>query len=489
MMNTSRLLLLIAATLFALGSDAALRSVTPDPYGGNTNCWQVKRHAEKLAEARRNPPAVVFIGDSITHGWESAGKDVWNRLLAGQPYRAINLGFNADRTEHVLWRLTEGGELDGYEAKCVLLMIGTNNSGHFMFAQEPPIDTILGIREILKVIRAKQPKAKIVLTAIFPRDNDDRGERCDERNRIVNKEIAKFADGKTIFWCDFREQFLTPDGRLPRELFPDLLHPDAFGYELWFAAVKPYLDHALSDGAIPSPGNRYAPFVRPETVRNREPATVYPVTRFSPGKLDGWWIDRLLEKRTQIAAAGGEIDVVLFGDSITHNWERSKHGGASLAELRKTYTVLDIGYSGDRTQHLVWRGLNGELDGYRAKAIVLMIGTNNGKDGAEDVALGVRKVLDVIAAKQPEATVILHPIFPRGKANDKLRAKNDRTNAIIRGYADGKRVIWCDFNAKLVDAKGDTKWIMGDRLHPNADGYSNAWLPAIAPLLKAACGK
>ena len=196
----------------------------------------------------------------------------------------------------------------------------------------------------------------------------------------------------------------------------------------------------------------------------------------------------MLQKRNQIVASKGEIDLVFFGDSITHNWEGA--GKAKLAELSKTYSILDIGYGGDQTQHLVWRGLNGELDGYKAKCIMLMIGTNNARSyKPEDVAKGIRRILDVIAEKQPQAKVLLLPIFMRGEGpGNKLRCNNEAVNAIIKGYADGDKVIWVDFNAKWLDKNGDTKWIMPDRLHPNAAGYQ-IWTDAVLPYFKSICGK
>ena len=205
-------------------------------------------------------------------------------------------------------------------------------------------------------------------------------------------------------------------------------------------------------------------------------------------KRGDWWSDRLLQKRNQIVAARGEIDLVFFGDSITHNWERSGKGW--LAKLSETYSILDIGYGGDRTQHLVWRGENGELDGYKAKCIMLMIGTNNSRsDKPEDVAKGIRRILDVIAKKQPQAKTLLLPIFPRGDGPEhRLRKSNEQVNAIIKGYADGDKVIWVDFNAKWLDKNGDTKWIMPDRLHPNAAGYQ-IWTDAVLPYFKSICGK
>ena len=482
-------LMFTLATLSAFVSLGEIRALKHDMYGGNAKAWQVARHNEKMNVVTNGGAKVVFIGDSITHFWETNGKAQLAKYFDDGDRKMLDLGISADRTEHVLWRLNEGSELDGYEAKCILLMIGTNNSGHFPFAKEPPADTILGIREILRTIRAKQPTATVVLTAIFPRGRDP-NDSYRHRNEAVNKEIKKFADGQHVFWCDFNEQFLTPEGFLTPELFPDRLHPNAAGYEIWAAAVKPYVDYALSDGRLPLPANRYAPCVRKEYVRIDEPITAYPVSRIRTEGYgaEDWWLDRLMANRNQISDSKGDVDLVFFGDSITHNWERKVP--ELEAELRKTYTLLNLGYSGDRTENLLWRGRNGELDGYKAKCVMLMIGTNNCNDRAPDVAAGIKKILALIAEKQPQAKTLLLPIFPRGaSATDKNRVKNEEVNAIVKGYADGEKVIWVDFNAKFLDAKGDTEWIMPDRLHPNTAGYREIWLPAVRPYFRDICGK
>lgn len=491
-MNRAELFTAACAAFASLSGFADIRAITPDPWGGNPQGWQMKRHDEKMGVVTNGGAKVVFIGDSITHNWESNGKAQQAKYFAEGDWKMLDLGTGADRTEHVIWRLTEGKELDGYEAKCILLMIGTNNSGHFPIEKEPPVDTILGIRKILNIITEKQPKATVVLTAIFPRGKDT-NDGYRRRNEIVNKEIAKFADGQRIFWCDFNDQFLTPDGELSPEIFPDLLHPNALGYEIWFSAVKPYIDYALSEGKLPKPANRYAPFVRKGKFRTTEAIAQYPETRIRNegyGAKD-WWLDRLLRNRNEIADSKGEIDLVFFGDSITHNWE--SQGRESLGELRKTYSVLNIGYSGDKTENLVWRGENGELDGYKAKCVMLMIGTNNTwhrNDKPEAIAAGIRKVLDVIAKKQPQAKVLLLPIFPFGSSpQDAKRVNNEKVNAIIKGFADGKSVIWVDFGKKFLDEKGDNvKW-MPDHCHPNAAGYREIWLPSVLPYFKEIVGK
>ncbi len=475
----------VAVVLAAGTAFGAIRAVTPADRNG-------PRHVAKMAEVAKGGAKVVFIGDSITHGWEGRGKEQLKKYFSEGDWKMLNLGTGGDRTEHVLWRL-DHGELDGYEAKCVLLMIGTNNTGHFKkFSDEPPMDTILGIREILKKIRAKQPKAVVVLTAIFPRGANE-NDPFRVRNDVVNREIQKYCDGKTVFWCDFSDRFLDEKGDT-KWIMPDRLHPGAQGYEIWYEEVKPYIEYALSDGRKERPKNRLSKVKTAfEKTNAAYLATEIPATPIEMKHNRGdWWSARMLQKRNQIVDSKGEIDLVFFGDSITHGWEGS--GKAWLAELSKTYSILNIGYGGDHTQNLVWRGLNGELDGYKAKCIMLMIGTNNcGRETAydkpEDVVKGIRRILDVIAEKQPQAKTLLLPIFVRGNGPDHPgRKRNDAANAAIKAFADGDKVIWVDFNAKYLDKKGDTKWIMPDRLHPNAKGYK-IWTDAVLPHFKAICGK
>jgi len=213
------------------------------------------------------------------------------------------------------------------------------------------------------------------------------------------------------------------------------------------------------------------------------PATTVPHPRFKTySKPRGglWWKPRHEAKLAEIASGGGAYDLVLLGDSITHYWEDKPYAAGSWAALTNAYRTLNLGFAGDRTANVLWRIDNGELDGYRAKRIVLMIGTNNNTfDTTQpwETALGVRAVLGRIRTKQPQAQVVLTAIFPRGRGADDAhhgaaRRRNDETNAILRGFADGKTVVWMDFNAKLTGPNGGTTPEMfPDRIHPSETGY------------------
>ncbi len=207
---------------------------------------------------------------------------------------------------------------------------------------------------------------------------------------------------------------------------------------------------------------------------------------------DYWWANRFLSRHTCVEAVKGKaVDVVMLGDSIIHFWEW-KHP-QSWKAFTAGKTALNLGYGGDRTQHVIWRIQHGELDGYTAKNIVLMIGTNNNSSSTTDpanVAKGVEKIVALIRAKQPNANLILHPIFPRGRSaavanHAAARARNEKTNRLLADFAkrDG-RLVWVDFNAQLVDATG---WvpaaIMADQIHPTDAGYA-IWMKALAPHLK-----
>jgi lysophospholipase L1-like esterase len=125
------------------------------------------------------------------------------------------------------------------------------------------------------------------------------------------------------------------------------------------------------------------------------------------------------------------------------------------------------------------------MDGYRPRFVSLMIGTNNDDDPPEDRAEGIRAILAKMARRLPDATILLHPIFPRGAApDDPCRVSRERTNAVIRRFADGGRVVWLDFNARFLQPDGTlSAAMMPDFLHPLEEGY-RMWAEELRPFLR-----
>ncbi len=197
--------------------------------------WWMKRNQEKTQECRGTPNCrLLFLGDSITHGFDGKGKAVWESHFA--QHKAINLGFSGDRTEHLLWRIKYGA-FEKIKPAAAVMMIGTNNTGHL---QCPAEETALGVKACIDELRAQLPGTKILLMAIFPRGK----EASDPLRRIndkVNAIIKGYADGVTIHFMDINRVFLDEDGVLPKEIMPDMLHPDTEGYERWAAAIAPKL--------------------------------------------------------------------------------------------------------------------------------------------------------------------------------------------------------------------------------------------------------
>lgn len=203
------------------------------------------RQSQVLQRAKDAPGDydVEFIGDSITQGWEGAGKNVWAEL--GAKYKIINFGVSGDRTEHVLWRF-EQGQLDGIKAKVAVVMIGTNNSNKNKDGTDAYTDTDIleGVTAIVNEIR-RQPDTKIILLGIFPRGKTF----CAQRGRLleINQALAKLDDGKNIVYLDFGSQLIEKDGSISKGIMPDALHPNEAGYKIWAAAMEPKLKELLGN--------------------------------------------------------------------------------------------------------------------------------------------------------------------------------------------------------------------------------------------------
>jgi len=193
--------------------------------------------------------------------------------------------------------------------------------------------------------------------------------------------------------------------------------------------------------------------------------------------------ESFLKRRTE-----GPIDVLFMGDSITEGW--SGRGKAVWEKYYVPMNAVAFGISGDRTQHVLWRIDNGELDGISPKALVLLIGTNNIGYPAEDILRGDTKIVQEIRAKLPQTKVLIIGIFPRGAdPNDPLvaamREKIATVNKGLAALSDGNMTRFLDLGDKFLTPDGKiTKQYMYDNvaLHPNEAGYE-LWAEAMNPVL------
>jgi acetyl esterase/lipase/lysophospholipase L1-like esterase len=219
--------------------------------------------------------------------------------------------------------------------------------------------------------------------------------------------------------------------------------------------------------------------VIPVAVSAAPPSTTVPEQRLTPE----WRAERHVEKVAQ--AKAGDIDLVMIGDSITHNWEKQK----TYNERFAPYNTLNLGVGGDRTQNVLWRLQNGEIDGISPKLVTLMIGTNNsGRDSAPDIAIGIKTVVAELRQRLPEAKIVVLSVFPRNHPRTKGDFEQVKAiNKLLPAIADNQHVFHVDINQNFLDAKGQLRpeLFCKDRLHLASAGY-DVWYQALQPILKEA---
>ena len=240
-MNTHML-----ASVFVLSAAVALAAPTEEfeacrPATRFTSApWWTSRLAEtrgRILNKKGECYDLVMVGDSITHRWENKanGASVYPKLQ--KKYKVLNLGNGGDRTQNVIWRFENNGELDDYTAKVFAVMIGVNNGGR------EPEGTVAGVKKIVGMIRAKHPESKIVLLAILPHGKDPKASVSQAK---INPQLKAYAEESGCTWLDMGEKFLDEKGEIrPGLMMPDNLHPIAAGYEIWMEEMCPVVDGLL----------------------------------------------------------------------------------------------------------------------------------------------------------------------------------------------------------------------------------------------------
>ncbi|MEP6618400.1 MAG: GDSL-type esterase/lipase family protein [bacterium] len=204
-------------------------------------------HQQLLEKRSKGKIDVYFEGNSITRRWGAtdypANLANWNANFLG--WNAADFGWGADKIENMLWRV-ENGELDGVNPKVIVILAGTNNVGAWPGDEAKVTDITRGLKALIDLCRAKAPGATIIVTAIFPRN--DNMAVVPEINRI-NENLARFADGRKIRYVNVNDRLADKDGVLYEGMTVDKLHPTVKGYQIWADALKPIFTELLGPPA------------------------------------------------------------------------------------------------------------------------------------------------------------------------------------------------------------------------------------------------
>ena len=223
-------------------------------------------HEQLLAKAKAGRIDVYFLGDSITRRWGCTDPQYapmlenWKTNFYG--WNAANFGWGADGIQNMLWRI-QNGELDGVNPKVIVILAGTNNVGSKPGGDEKVAEILKGFHALLETCQQKAPGAKIILTAIFPRN--DNLQVLPEINQI-NSQLAKLADDQQIFYLNVNDRLADNSGILLEGMSADKLHLTVQGYQVWADGLTPLLtkflgppaqtDHAPPPTGDPSLANR-----------------------------------------------------------------------------------------------------------------------------------------------------------------------------------------------------------------------------------------
>jgi len=238
----TRLLCATTALLLSALATADTLSTMPLPRGVSYEWMSLSRwfemHAEDIALAEAGEAPLVFIGDSITEGWEHAGAEQWQKHFL--PRGAVDFGIGGDITGNLLWRL-DNGAASNLDPRAVVLLIGINNN---WFTEDPPATIADGIEAVVDKLQAVYANADILLLGVFPA-----GEMPDDPQRAavaaINRDIQPLGERERVTYLDIGRKFLQDDGRIAADIMPDFLHLSPEGYRIWAEAIAPWVDERV----------------------------------------------------------------------------------------------------------------------------------------------------------------------------------------------------------------------------------------------------
>ncbi|MCA9261921.1 MAG: hypothetical protein KDA61_22040 [Planctomycetales bacterium] len=211
-------------------------------------------HQELLLKAKTGRIDLYFLGDSITRRWGCTDPQ-WSELYANWKanfygWNAANFGWGGDRVEHMLWRVTHG-ELEGVGPKVIVVSAGTNNIGRTTGRPDRAEHIVDGVRTLIAACLERAPEARVIVTAIFPRNDavQDAGLGTWAEISAINKRLAELADQEKIWFLNVNDQLADADGSLRDGLTVDKLHLSAQGCQVWADGLKPLLTEFLGPPA------------------------------------------------------------------------------------------------------------------------------------------------------------------------------------------------------------------------------------------------
>jgi lysophospholipase L1-like esterase len=230
--------LLLPISTYAESVEVAA-SITPNPrmlsYPWMSLSKWYDMHAEDVALASEGSAPLVFIGDSITEGWNGKGQAHWKKNFS--PLGAVNFGIGGDTTQNLLWRL-KFGATENLDPQAVILLIGTNN---LSFTKDNPETIAAGVIAVVDALTVAYPHADILLMGVFPRSETADHKHRGQINRI-NSIISQLESRESVTYLDITDELAESDGSLSKEVMPDFLHLSDEGYRRWTEAILPWVN-------------------------------------------------------------------------------------------------------------------------------------------------------------------------------------------------------------------------------------------------------
>jgi lysophospholipase L1-like esterase len=241
----------VRLALFCLGACAvfAQAPAPADQPASRTDQNSLTAHSQLLEKAKKGGIDIYFEGDSITRRWGATDYPQllanWNQNFFG--WNAGDFGWGADTIQNILWRL-DNGELGGVNPKVIVLLAGTNNVGNRVPDDAKIAEITRGLKAVIERMQAKAPRATIIATAIFPRNDNMAVVPAIDK---INDNLAKLADGKKLRYLNVNDKLADRDGKLFDGMMNagDKLHPTVKGYQVWADGLKPIFTELLGPPA------------------------------------------------------------------------------------------------------------------------------------------------------------------------------------------------------------------------------------------------